>query len=37
LPARKIRAADVADFSGTHEIVERVQRFLDRGERIKGM
>ncbi len=37
MPAREIRAADVADFSGAHEIVERVQRFLDRGEGVKGV
>ena len=30
----EIRAADVAHLAGAHEIVERAQRLLDRGERV---
>lgn len=37
MPAGEIRAADVADFSSAYQIVECVQRFLDRGERVKGV
>ena len=34
LPAGKIRAADIADFALTDQVVERAQGFLDRRERI---
>src|SRR4051794_38110170 len=37
MPAGKIRAADIADLAGADEVVERVQRFLNWGERIEAV
>ena len=37
LPRGQVRAADVADLAGAHEIVERAQRVLDVRQRIEAM
>ena len=37
VPAREIRAADVADLAGAHQVVERAQGLLDRRHRVEGV
>src|SRR5438552_13323442 len=37
MPAGEVRARDVADLAGGHEIVERRKRFLDRGSRVESV
>jgi hypothetical protein len=37
VPAREIRAAEIADLAGAHEIVQRAEHLFDRGERVEAM
>src|SRR6476646_3609642 len=37
MPAGAVRARDVADLAGGHEIVERRKRFLDRRSRVESV
>ena len=37
VPAGEVRAADVADLAGAHQIVERAERFLDRRQRVEAV
>lgn len=37
MPAGEIGAADVANLASSHEIIERLHRFINGRERIEGM
>ena len=37
VPAGEIRAADVADLAGAHQVVERAQRLLDRRQGVEAV
>ena len=37
LPARKVRAADVADLAGAHHAIQRGERFLHRRQRVEAV
>ena len=37
VPAGEVRAADVADLAGAHQVVQRAEHFLDRRRRVEGV
>jgi hypothetical protein len=37
VPTGEVRAADITDLTGSHQVVERTQRFFDRSKSVESV